>query len=242
MKKTGIYKITSPSGRIYIGSEYINNRKSMYKNLLCINQSRLYMSLQKYGWDLHIFEIVEECEVEKLLSLERAWGDFYEVLGPKGLNCKLPRIDEKQKCYTEETRNKMSESAKNRLPMSEETKKKISETLRGHIVSEETRVKIKVANSNPSKEKRENMSKAQKGRLFSEAHLKNLTKSLRGRKFSDEARINMKNNSRKKVLNIVTGEEYISVGEAAKCNNYNAAYLGLMLFGSKKNTTNLIYV
>ena len=39
----GIYKITNPSGKIYIGqSVNIDNRISSYKNLKCKNQTKLY--------------------------------------------------------------------------------------------------------------------------------------------------------------------------------------------------------
>lgn len=44
-KITGIYKITSPSGRIYIGSsKNIRRRFYSYKNLHCKDQPKLYNS------------------------------------------------------------------------------------------------------------------------------------------------------------------------------------------------------
>ena len=55
----GIYKITNPSGKIYIGqSVNIDNRISSYKNLKCKNQTKLYRSLLKYTFENHIFEIL----------------------------------------------------------------------------------------------------------------------------------------------------------------------------------------
>ena len=59
----GIYKIISPSGKIYIGeSENIPNRIYYYKIVSCKKQRRLYNSIKKYGWENHIFEIIEECD------------------------------------------------------------------------------------------------------------------------------------------------------------------------------------
>ena len=56
----GIYKITSPSGKVYIGqSRNIKNRKWRYKRLDCKSQVKLYSSFKKYGFDKHKFEIIQ---------------------------------------------------------------------------------------------------------------------------------------------------------------------------------------
>lgn len=61
MKQIAIYKITSPSGSIYIGQSIdIKKRKNRYKNLSCKVQPILYSSLLKYGWENHKFEILQE--------------------------------------------------------------------------------------------------------------------------------------------------------------------------------------
>ena len=58
----GIYKITSPNGRIYVGqSKNIEKRIKCYKSLNCKGQKLLYRSLLKYGVDKHKFEIIIEC-------------------------------------------------------------------------------------------------------------------------------------------------------------------------------------
>ena len=105
----GIYKITSPSGKIYIGeSENIPNRIYYYKIVSCKKQRRLYNSIKKYGWENHIFEIIEECDFDDLLCRERYWQDFYDVLGINGLNCKLTTCGELKGVMSEETRNIIS--------------------------------------------------------------------------------------------------------------------------------------
>lgn len=85
----GIYKITSPSGKVYIGQTMnIVKRKKSYEKLKCKGQPKLYNSLVKYGFSEHIFEIIEQCIMEELNTRERHWQDFYNVL-EQGLNCRL---------------------------------------------------------------------------------------------------------------------------------------------------------
>jgi len=86
----GIYKITNPNGKIYIGQSInIESRKHSYSKLRdCKNQTKLYNSLVKYGFSAHIFECIEQCTIEQLNERERYWQDYYNVL-KEGLNCKL---------------------------------------------------------------------------------------------------------------------------------------------------------
>ena len=67
-----IYKITSPSGKIYIGqTNDIEKRKINYEKLLCKAQRLLYSSIKKYGWDNHKLEVLLEVnDVSELLQLE----------------------------------------------------------------------------------------------------------------------------------------------------------------------------
>lgn len=46
-----IYKITSPSGRVYIGQTgLLKKRINAYKHARCRKQRKLYNSIVKYGW------------------------------------------------------------------------------------------------------------------------------------------------------------------------------------------------
>lgn len=87
----GIYKITSPSGKIYIGqSTNIEKRISRYKTLSCKKQVKLYNSLKKYGWDLHLFEIIEIVNDDKMLiERETSWKLHYDVLNVPSLCCRM---------------------------------------------------------------------------------------------------------------------------------------------------------
>lgn len=93
----GIYKITSPSGRVYIGqSKNIETRKNNYKSISKVKRQPLIeRSILKYGWESHVFEVIEECLKEDLNNKERYWQDFYDVLNG-GLNCILQGSDEKR--------------------------------------------------------------------------------------------------------------------------------------------------
>ena len=84
----GIYKITNPNNKVYVGqSTNIKNRFRYYKSL-DERQITLYNSFQKYGIDNHQFEIIEECSEDKLDEREIYWGEYYKVLS-EGLNCRL---------------------------------------------------------------------------------------------------------------------------------------------------------
>ena len=55
----GIYKITSPNNKIYIGQSVdIYKRWNYHKKLYSNDSPKLYYSLKKYGSENHIFEIV----------------------------------------------------------------------------------------------------------------------------------------------------------------------------------------
>jgi group I intron endonuclease len=99
----GIYKITSPSGRVYIGqSVNIENRFSHYKRLDCKGQVKLFKSLKKHGCEAHIFEVIEECSVDNLSNREGFWQDFYDAI-KKGMNCRRVTSDDKSGYDSPET-------------------------------------------------------------------------------------------------------------------------------------------
>jgi len=85
----GIYKITNPKGKIYIGQSInINRRFKEYKKLQCTQSVKLYNSLKKYTPENHIFEILEECSIEQLNDKEEFYIKFFNS-HIKGLNIKL---------------------------------------------------------------------------------------------------------------------------------------------------------
>lgn len=142
-KICGIYKITSPTGKIYIGqSKDINRRKRNYKNGRCKNQIKLYNSILKYGWDEHMFEIICECDELELNKLEliniKKFGLFNDE---HGMNLTSGGDHSK---HSDETKRKISDGNKGRV-CSEETKRKISVANKGKRLgmksSDETKIK-----------------------------------------------------------------------------------------------------
>jgi GIY-YIG catalytic domain len=94
MKQVAIYKITSPTGRIYIGQSYdLHNRWRQYRTKDCKSQPKLNNSLKKYGCDKHIFEIVLNCHKDislpSLNNLENLYINLYKNSGHSMLNCRL---------------------------------------------------------------------------------------------------------------------------------------------------------
>ena len=90
-----IYKITSPSGRLYVGKTHdLRKRINAYKCDVRKNRKdlKLHNSLRKYGWDAHILEVIEEVEDCLLDEREIYWIaelNTYCYKNPKGLNMTL---------------------------------------------------------------------------------------------------------------------------------------------------------
>ena len=229
----GIYKITSPNKKVYIGqSSNIDYRFLCYKKLKCKAQPRIYNSFLKYGVENHTFEIIEECEAEVLSERERYWQDFYNVLGKEGLNCELVSTKQSSKVVSEETKKKIANTLTG-FRHSEESKEKISKGLIGRSVSEETRKKISESNKNTifTQERRNNISKALTGRKLSKECLDKRSKSIsRG-----------KNYKAKLVINVETGIFYDCIIDAAEAYNINRNTLNNYLTGFRKNKSSIIY-
>lgn len=194
----GIYKITNPNGKVYIGQAVdIDKRKNQYSKLQCTSQKKLYSSLTKYGFSNHLFEVIEECLFVELNTRERYWQDFYEVLdSQKGMNLKLTETDTLRQIHSEETRAKLS--AKNvGKKHTEDAIRKMSEAKKGKESkkkgistgprSEEIRLKISqglvgIERSPRTEEHMQNLSKALKGRKHSEESIKKSIESRTGKK------------------------------------------------------------
>ena len=128
----GIYKITSPTNRIYIGQSInIEVRFISYKKLKCKGQIRLYESFLKHGIENHIFEILEECDILLLNERERHYQDLFLVISRKGLNCRLTKSSDKSGKLSDETKKKLSIAAKN-ISTEVRIKRSINRTGRKH--------------------------------------------------------------------------------------------------------------
>jgi group I intron endonuclease len=122
----GIYKITNPKGKVYIGQSVDIERrflKYQYVNTQS-KQPRIYNSIKKYGWKNHIFEIIEECPIGLLDERELYWGENFKVLEEDGLNCRLGngkgnlRKETKEKIGNANIGKKRTQEQKNKISLS----------------------------------------------------------------------------------------------------------------------------
>lgn len=110
----GIYKITSPTGKINIGQSWnIKKRKNSYKYLECKKQTKIYNSLKKYGFENHLFEVIHELPIditqEILDNYEIFYWQQYKDCGFEMMNIRDPGKGGK---LSEETKRKISEVKK----------------------------------------------------------------------------------------------------------------------------------
>jgi group I intron endonuclease len=210
-ESSGVYKITSPSGKVYIGSaKNLKKRIRRYKALDCKNQPRLYNSLIKYGVDNHVFEVVCTCEYADVFKLEKFYGIKYSVLGDNGLNCSLPKGDESEYTYRDSVIEKIR-------------KRHI-----GRKLSEESKRKIGDANKNMSERTKEILRKINTGKKHTEE-----AKAKMSIKKIGKPALN-----RKVVLDLMTGVFYYSILEASFYSGIPETTLRRKI---KTNKINLIY-
>lgn len=242
----GIYKITNPNGKIYVGQSVdIEKRIYQYSILNCFEQPKIFNSLKKYGFDSHEFEVLCVCQVKDLNDLERHYQEVFDVV-KNGLNCKLTKTNDRSGYYSEESKLRMSVAQKGKKQSlitiqkrsaSQTGKKQSKETINKRIVSrqgyhhsEETRIKISLS---------------QKGKkLPTETRLK-MSKYRTGKKLSDYSKNKLSESKNKILLNTETGIYYNSMKEASKLLGINYSTLASKLSPNCKrssNNTNLIFV
>lgn len=167
-KICGIYKITSPSHKVYIGQSIdIKKRFREYSTLSCKSQLSLFNSFKKHGVNKHKFEILQQCEREELNGLEKYYVDLFQCFNSKyGLNLRDGGGREsKMRPITDEKRQNLSKSHIGQIAhnkgkkMSDEQYEKCKNTMfkKGGIgirtgveVTEKTREKMRKAKLNIS--------------------------------------------------------------------------------------------
>ena len=128
----GIYKITSPTGKVYIGQSWkLEARKNKYKVGRCKGQIKIYNSLKRYGWEAHTFNVVHELPHDisqnNLDTYEILYWQLYKDCKVELLNIKEPGSSGKP---SEETKQKMRNSHLG-IKLSEETKRRMSRAKKG---------------------------------------------------------------------------------------------------------------
>jgi group I intron endonuclease len=153
----GIYKILSPSNKIYIGQSI--NIKERWKKYEKLHKSsigpKIYNSFSKYGFNSHVFEVIEECSVEQLNERETYWKqiELDKVKGDwdKVLFCEL--YDKGGGPKSEETKQKIGKSNSKPKTTTENMKKPkylgfgdfISNLKKGYKFSEKSKEKMRIS-------------------------------------------------------------------------------------------------
>lgn len=183
----GIYKITNPKNRVYIGQSIdINKRFRAYSNLQCERQCKLYNSLKKYGWENHKKEIVYICESDKLNELEIYFITLFNSI-KNGLNLRYGG-GSKAKHSLESIEKMKKPRPKPRPPISVETRLKLSIAGKNRILTEEHKRKISEAHKGKSKSKEHVLKflETQKNNRIGKIHFNS------GKKHSEDCRQKMR--------------------------------------------------
>lgn len=148
--KNCIYKLTAPSGKVYIGQTVcFSRRMNKYSNLNCKGQPKLYRAIFKYGWENFTKEIIDiyngDQVKEGLNALETYWITHYDSV-KSGYNCLSDGGSVLGYRHSEVTKEKIRQCASLRVH-SDESKKKMSDRSKGREISENTRLKLKIAST-----------------------------------------------------------------------------------------------
>lgn len=138
IKNWSIYKIVNPKGRVYIGiTSNLKKRIAYYRNNSCKDQSLLYKSISKYGFDNHSFCVIDQFESDcnAAMGKEIFWIRTYmsninAFKEANGLNLTRGGQGTLGVLFSAERRENLRRKATGRKH-TEEQKKKIGDAKRG---------------------------------------------------------------------------------------------------------------
>lgn len=212
MSNTGIYKITSPTGKVYIGQSWdLMRRQYQYEKLAIKSQRKLYSSLLKHGWPAHTFEVLmnvsENVTQQMFDQIEQAYIDYYRNNGYELLNLREGGSHGK---------------------MSEESKEKRSKTQIGR-----SGVLAPAFGTKRTDEFKQKMSEVRKGRKVAPDVLKKRrTKGV----YNNMARAVLQYDTGGNFI-----KEYSFIGEAAACTNTHTPNISKCCSGKRKTTGGFVW-
>jgi group I intron endonuclease len=236
----GIYKITNPKGKIYIGqSVNIEKRWKYYINESYNkrdHQNKLFNSLKKYSPENHKFEIIEECSIDQLNEREIYWGLKYDCINPLvGLNL---RELGKQGLWTEEAKKKLSKAQLGKKRHTDESKSKISNKLKGTKYTDEQ--KKKCSENSGMKGKPNYAGGSKKGWKRTQESKDKLSKIKTGK-----TQPNISKSKQKPIVQYNIHEEFIkewpSIKIAGETLNISSNSIGLCCRGKLKKSGGFIW-
>lgn len=188
----GIYKLTSPSGKSYVGQSVdIERRFKKYRSMNCKSQYGIYNAIVKYGFDSFNIDILHEipdcenaCDVLNELEIDEIIK--HNTLYPNGYNM----VSGGRNYYaSDEHKKRLSEAHKGKA-MLPQTAAALIAANTGRIVSDETREKIasKQRGIKKPKEMIDKLRLSRVGKSLSSEHKAKISKSLVGVKKPEEFR------------------------------------------------------
>lgn len=228
----GIYKITNPNGKIYIGQcQDFNKRMALYRLGHCKKQIALYASIIKHGWDNHKAEFIEACD--NLDEREIYYINLFNTFNtPQGLNL---RGGGSVHGWCDDSKAKLSASMAGRKKPELAERNKLSKGIsketpswKGRKHTEETKAKMalsaKIRERSP--EMKAKMSASAKAKVFTREHRAKML----------ESRLNSEKVG-KKVIDISTNEVFKSLTYLCKLKGLSYGAMKLKLRGVNKNNT-----
>lgn len=124
----GIYKFENKiNGKVYIGqSVNIEKRYSEHLRVNNKDKSIFHFAIRKYGLDNFSFEIIEECEPQKLDELEIMYIQLYKSLHPQGYNLTSGGRSKWKTCLETKEKIKKAKTGIKCKPFTQEHKDKIA--------------------------------------------------------------------------------------------------------------------
>lgn len=213
--KSGVYKITNQSGKVYIGqSTNVLKRIHNYKKGKAFGQTALQNSFDKYGAEKHKYEVIFFCSINCLNKLERFYINMYKS-NVIGLN--LTSGGQDYFFHNEQVKIKMSLAQKGNT-------KRLGKK---QTIDEIEKRRFKCTGLKRTDEQRQKISN-----------------SLKGKKRSDEQKSKMKGRlvNNKNVINTENGEIFLSAKLAALFLGIKTTTLIAKLNGQNSNNTSYKYI
>lgn len=180
-----IYKLTSPSGKSYIG-QTCRIEKRLLAHKTVSQCSAISAAIKKYGLEKFNIEILEtELDLDKANILEAEYIKNNNTLFPNGYNLKEGGNNSKPSVFT---RKRMS-IARSSYKQPREVIEKARASNKGKKRSNEFRLNLSDRSKGviPSIETIAKLSAAHKGKTLSEAHKAKISAAFKGRKPSPKA-------------------------------------------------------
>lgn len=235
----GIYKLTSPSGKSYIGQSInIDRRMKKYRNANCKAQYGIYNAILKYGFDSFRLDIIHEIEdsdnvIDVLNKLEELEIRLQNTMYPNGYNMVSGGNN---RFASEKHKENLSKSHKGKkmLPQTAEALRKSNI---GRKLTDEHKLKLLNASIGrvKSDEERLKISKRMSGNVISDETKLKLSIANKGKSKPPEFRYILAKEVYKLDMNYNFIEKYRSLSDAAKSVNTEARRISACYTESRKS-------